>query len=62
MIILHLQLLFNDASVEWELNLFSKGNIDLCSDIFFIKGQKRQSQLPYRNLNILYQVPYQPNL
>lgn len=58
----HLQLLFYDISVEWELNLFNKGNIDLCSAIFYQIPE--QGQLPYRNLNILYQYQllYQPNL
>lgn len=39
MINLHLQLLFNSASVEWELNLFNKGNIDLYCD-FLSKARK----------------------
>lgn len=50
----HLQLFFYDISVEWELNLFNKATL-ICIVLFFIKCQKRQSQLPYRNLNIFYQ-------
>lgn len=43
MMIAHLQLLFYDISVEWEWNLFNKGNIDLCSAIFYQMPEKTKS-------------------
>jgi len=53
MITPHLQLLFYDISIEWVLNLFNKGNIDLCSAIFYQMPEETKSAALHKPKSIV---------